>query len=178
MKKTILIISLTIISYYAKAQLQVGGGFTYGQTTGLPGFTVKAEKQLSEKWSLSPEFNFFFARGSVLRGEPRLSAGNVSEMYAINLDFHKHVTIKYVDNLGACLIMGVNVAFPVYVSEFQSVGGRTFETRDTQSGASLNIGLGAEYQIKENLDLYYEAKGMLLGNADQLILTLGVLISI
>ncbi len=177
MKKLFLIISLALISNFVSAQIKIGGGFTYGNA-GLPGITLKAEKRLNDQWSLSPEMHFFFAREGVLRGDVVKRAGTANEIYALSLDFHKQANIDLIENLSSYLIIGVNYIFPVFISELPTQGGNTFIRRETDSGTSLNFGIGGQYEVNESIDLYFEAKGMILGNADQMIATLGVLIDL
>lgn len=48
MKKILIIISFIFVSYQVSAQLKVGGGLTYGITSGLPGITFKGVEELSD----------------------------------------------------------------------------------------------------------------------------------
>ncbi|MEL6557820.1 MAG: outer membrane beta-barrel protein [Bacteroidota bacterium] len=176
MKKTLIVISFIFLSYQVSAQLKVGGGVTYGVTSGLAGITVKGAKKLNDQWSLSPEFNFFFSRGERLTGDFTRNAGSATEFYALNVDFHRWVNFGQPEDLKPYLLVGVNYAFPVYVTE-NTVGtpGRTFRIRDTDSGASFNLGVGGQYALGSRINAYAELKAMILGDADQLISTVGFL---
>ena len=128
---------------------------------------------------MSPEFNFFFVRGEGPTGDFIRNAGSVSEFYALNADFHRWVNFGQPEGLKPYLLVGVNYAFPVYVTE-NTVGttGRKFLIRDTNSGASLNVGIGGHYVLGRRINAYAELKAMILGDADQLISTVGLLYSL
>ena len=176
MKKALIITSIIFISFQVSAQLKVGGGLTYGSTSGLAGITFKGVKKLNEHWSLSPEFNLFFARGERLTGDFIKNAGSVSEYYALNIDFHRRVNFGQPEELKPYILAGVNYAFPVFISE-RTLGQpeRTVLIRETDSGASINVGIGGQYALNSRVNAYAEIKAMILGDADQLISTIGIL---
>lgn len=176
MKKILLIITLTFTMSYLSAQVKVGGGFIYGTAADLPGVTAKAVKKLSDKWNISPELNIFISnRNNILNEGERKTTGNVRELYAANLDFHKLFRPGSIKNMDLYWIMGVNFVFPVYYTMTTIQGGRSFARRETDSGVSLNFGFGGQYILQENIRLYLEMKYMTLGNANQVISTFGLL---
>ena len=172
MKKFTMIVLTLLCSSPLLAQIQLGGGLSYGLKADRPALTVKLLKPLSEKWNLSPGFTYYTNDPYIHRDEP-LRLENVNRLYSIDMDFHHWINLRHSRKLRAYTITGMNFSFVVFKSS-QVLGlNREAIITETFNEVGLNLGLGASYQVSPASQLYYEAKVVGFSDAGQLVVNLG-----
>ena len=108
---------------------------------------------------------------------PRVTKDEFSKMiisgYAVDVD--AHYVFNSLDRFEFYGLTGLNITFAKNHSEFFAASNEVFNTWENFMG--LNLGLGAYYKLKEEFDLFGEAK-YIVSNRGQFILTAGILLNI
>lgn len=163
--KNILLYSFIVTSFLfcstvVQAQIQLGGGLTYGTAISKLGLQIKGTYEINEKFIAAPGANFFFK-------DKALSDVAVN-YYSIDLDAHYRL-ILIGDDVQIYPIGGLNI-FNV------KIDGPTTGIRVRKDGVQvgLNLGLGTQIATLSNWSYFGEFK-LTIGGIDQSTITAGVL---
>ena len=142
---------LTGTCFHADAQLQAGGGISYGTEAEAVGIQPRIVYTISEPWRAGADFNYF------LDGDEGISYWD--------LNLNGHYVFYTSEKLSAYALAGLNF-FHVSVDNNPSIPG--FEdVSDTDTG--LNLGAGLQLPLGR-LSGLLEAR-YVLGDADQLVIS-------
>ena len=163
MKRHWMALALALFTLPLFAQINVGGGLSFGTEIENIGITAKATYGIDDQWEGGASFTYFLPK----------SFGPVDwTFWAINLDAHylKNVSDKFtIYPLAGLNIGGITI-------DSDSFGGfNPGSTTNTEIG--VNIGGGAYLNISEKLKGFGEIK-YVIGGFDQLTLGAGVLFSL
>jgi len=143
-----------------QAQIQLGGGLTYGTGISKLGLQIKGTYEIQEKLIAAPGVNFFFK-------DKALSDVSIN-YYSIDLDAHYRL-IAVGDDVQIYPIGGLNI-FNVKIN-----GPTTgIRVRDDGVKVGLNLGLGAQIATLSDWNYFGEFK-YTVGGIDQSTITAGVL---
>lgn len=155
-----LFFSVFFFSTTATAQLQLGGGLTFGTTISKLGFNLRGTYEINEKLLAAPGVNFFFKDKS-------LSDATIKD-FSIDLD-GRYQLITIGDDINIFPVAGLNI--------FNTkINGSTTGVRTREEGLmiGLNLGLGVQIATLTSLNYFGEFK-VTVGGIDQSTITAGVL---
>ncbi len=154
-KFSIAAIVLLLCSLSARPQaIELGGGLSYGSGINNAGVNLKGNVRIDDHWAVSPHFNFFFNRND----------GMITHRWwAFNIDGHYYFEIE--DLLSIYPLLGFNIG--VVKENLNSIN-------FSDTGIGMNLGGGLQYQFTDALSGFGEIK-YVIGNADQLVVTVGIL---
>jgi hypothetical protein len=150
-----LLIIFILFSIVLKAQdYSIGGGLGYGSQINTIGLNFRGDVKFHKQWSITPHFNYFFSR---------TKAEITNKWNALNVDGHYFIEI----DKGWILypLFGINIA---------NVSSKVNDITFTNSDVGINLGFGSEYNFDRRFSGFGEAK-YVISNADQLVITFGVL---
>lgn len=137
-------------SVVASAQIKFGGGLSYGTEAKNLGFNVRGEYVINDQISIVPGFTYFLPKDLITWWE-------------LNADVHYGFNEKFY-GLGGLNYTTVKIDLP---EEFGFLGAAI-----DNSSSEIGLNLGAGYKFTDKF--FGEAK-YVLGSADQLTLTVGIL---
>lgn len=155
-----LFLSAFLFSLIVNAQIQLGGGLTFGTGISSLGFNLRGTYEINEKFLAAPGINFFFKDKS-------LSDATFS-YFSVDLD-GRYQLISIGDDINVYPVGGLNI--------FNTkIDGSTTGVRTREPGLSigLNLGLGAQVATLTSLSYFGEFK-VTVGGIDQSTITAGVL---
>jgi len=144
----------------AAAQIQLGGGLTFGTGVSKLGLNLRGTYEINENFLAAPGVNFFFK-------DKALSDVTVS-YFSIDLD-GRYNLITIAEDIDIYPVAGLNI-FNVNVD-----GSTTgIRIRDDGLTVGLNLGLGAQVATLTSLSYFGEFR-VTVGGIDQSTITAGVL---
>lgn len=147
---------MAFVSAHAQTY-EAGGGLSYGSGINNMGINLRGEILFNEQLSVSSHFNFFFGRDEgMLR----------HKWWAFNIDGHYYFKVD--DLLFLYPLLGFNIG-----TVKEKWNGINFS--DTEIG--MNLGGGLKYQFTNTITGFGEIK-YVIGNADQFVVTAGVMITL
>ena len=155
-----LLFSLFLFLPNATAQIQLGGGLTFGTGISKLGLNLRGTYEINEKFLATPGVNFFFK-------DKALSDVSVS-YFSIDLD-GRYNLIMIADDIDIYPVAGLNI-FNVKI-DGPTTGIRI---RDDGLKVGLNLGLGAQVATLTSLSYFGEFR-VTVGGIDQSTITAGVL---
>jgi len=163
MKKITLLAIVTIaLTFNSFAQINAGGGITYGSKQKTIGFNLRGQYTVWENVDVVAGFTFYLPH----KEKQKLiftTIDSKTTMWSFDVDGHYNFDV--IDNLKAYPIAGLNITGV-------SVEVNGSKASDTEAG--FNIGAGAAYKITDRLTGVFELK-YTLGNYDQAVIGVGVL---
>jgi len=154
-------VSLFIFSFQVKAQIQLGGGLSFGAGISKLGINLRGLYDMDEKFVAAPGVNFFFKDKSI---------NDISLTYfSVDLDA-RYKLLKFGDRTEIFPVGGINV-FRVGVKGNQT--GLNIADKGTKVG--LNLGLGAQVESPVSNWNYFGEFKFTIGGIDQSTITAGVL---
>ena len=166
MKKLTLLAVVTIaLTFNSFAQISAGGGLSYGSEAETIGFNLRGQYNINENIDVVGGFTFFF---------PKKTSQNIpffgtietkSSFWTFDIDGHYNFVIN--DKFSFYPLAGLNIT---------GVSVEVDGTKDSDTEAGLNIGVGATYKINEQLKGFAETK-YIISDFDQAVITFGVLYS-
>lgn len=164
MKKLLLIIlALIFININSFSQISVGGGLAFGTEAKTIGFNLKCQYSITESIDLVGGLTFFLPKTETQNIPFAGTIKTKSTLLSFDIDGHYHFAIN--DQIKVYPLSGLNITNV-------SVSVNNTKTGDTKVG--LNVGAGGTYKINESLNAFAETK-YIIGNYDQLVITLGIL---
>ena len=149
-----------LFSSEATAQIQLGGGLTYGTGISSLGLNLRGTYEINEKFLAAPGANFFFKDKSL--------SDVTFSYFSIDLDT-RYQLVTIADDINIYPVAGLNI-FNVKVE------GSTTGIRAREDGLTmgLNLGLGAQVATLTSLSYFGEFR-VTVGGIDQSTITAGVL---
>lgn len=162
-KSFLFALALSLLSLPAIAQINVGGGLSFGTQVETLGIFGRGEYQVNETWRGAATFNYFFWDENI----PGI------DISWFTLNFDAHYVLSENDPFQLYALGGLNLAFVqagVDLGPFGSVS-------ETTTDFGLNVGAGARYGLTESISAIGEVK-YVIGSADQLVFLIGVVFGI
>lgn len=135
--------------FSASAQLQLGGGLSYGTEAEEIGLNLRGLYGITENIAAGADFVYYFAGENF----------NYTE-FNINANY-----FFLTDELRPYALLGINRSTVSFSSPF-------FGTVSNGEWG-LNVGAGTQYTLSDNLSLFGEAR-YIIGDFDQLVISAGV----
>ena len=164
MKQLLLYFCLSCCTFFClsttNAQIQLGGGLTFGTGISKLGLNLRGTYEINDKFLAAPGVNFFFKDKAL---------NDVSFSYfSIDLD-GRYQLIAIGDEINVYPVAGINI-FNV------KIDGSTTGIRAREDGISvgLNLGLGTQIETLTSVSYFGEFK-VTIGGIDQSTITAGVL---
>ena len=163
MKKiTLLSIIIVALACNSFAQINAGGGITYGTEQKTIGFNLRGQYNIWENVDIVGGLTFYLPH----KEKQTLIFTTVNSKTTMwSFDVDGHYNFDLIDKLKAYPIAGLNISGV-------SVEVNSNKVSDTEVG--LNIGAGATYEITDKLAGLFEIK-YTIGNYDQAVIGIGVL---
>lgn len=154
MKKYIFIAILavaTVFGAYAESgDIAVGAEFAYASKNSMAGLGLQVQIEPITNWRFAPEFMYYFKNDG-------LSA------YNVNLNFHYVIPTSTTFSI-----------YPLVGFSFASFKADGILEDVTENRCGANIGMGAQYQIKERLHFFTEERFQILKDFNQSVTCLGL----
>ena len=150
------------LTNFAQAQIKAGGGLSLGTDANAGdvgvGIHLRGVYDINETWRATADFNFFF----------------VEDPFSF-WDLNANANYIFSNNESSILyaLAGLNFATAKVSIDLGPFGGNVSESA---SELGLNIGAGGQMSLNETLDGFAELR-YVIGDADQLVLSAGVLVS-
>ncbi|SFF07938.1 outer membrane beta-barrel protein [Thermophagus xiamenensis] len=162
MKKLMSIAIAVFMVTAVSAQLRLGGGLTMGTQAGFDedgekvgiGLTVKGVYPINEKWSVSPDFTYYFPTG-----------GDYFDVNIWQLNANAHYHFYEMTDMGLYALGGLNYSHMKW--EYDDGSGFDFPD-DSDGEIGINLGIGANVSRFFG-ELKYDT------TLEQLALTVGIL---
>ena len=164
MKSILLYFCLFFCAFFAlpkvNAQIQLGGGLTFGTGISKLGLNLRGTYEINEKILAAPGVNFSF--------KDKILSDVSASYFSVDLD-GRYQLITIDEEIHVYPVAGINV-FNVRID------GSTTGIRVRDSGVSigLNLGLGAQIETLTSLSYFGEFR-VTVGGIDQSTITAGVL---
>lgn len=144
----------------ASAQIQLGGGLTFGTGISKLGINLRGTYEANEKLLIAPGVNFFF--------KDKILSDVSASYFSIDVD-GRYQLITIADDITVYPVAGLNI-FNVKID-----GSTTgIRVRDKGITVGLNLGLGVQIETLTSLSYFGEFK-VTVGGIDQSTITAGVL---
>jgi len=169
----IIVAFLMVASLQAqKGKIGLGGGLAYGSEIKKMGIDLRGSYGITDKIDGVASFTYFFPdKEEYFGGEVKWN------VWEFNLDGH----YKFVesDEYAVYGIAGINFTGTHWSSKYEWVNPITGQTEkydesDSDMNIGLNIGVGGQYNLNEQLGLFVEPK-YVIGDYDQLVITFGII---
>ena len=154
MKKYILLALVALATAFGASaeagDFSIGGQFAYASKNSMAGLGAQLQYEPITNWRIAPEFIYYFENDN-------LSAFNVN------------VNIHYVIPTSATFAI-----YPLAGFTYANFRAEVMGVSDNEGRCGANIGMGAQYQIKEHLHLCTEERFQILKNWNQSVTCLGL----
>ncbi|MGQ1892052.1 outer membrane beta-barrel protein [Thermophagus sp. OGC60D27] len=136
MKKLLSVIAALFVAATVSAQLNIGGGLTFGTQAAFDedgekmgvGLTLKGVYVINEKWSVSPDFTYYFPSG-----------GDYFDVSLWQLNANAHYHFFEMTDLGLYALGGLNYSH----MKWEYDGDEWIGWDDSDGEIGLNLGIGA-----------------------------------
>ena len=153
MKKYILLALVALAAAFGASaeagDVSVGGQFAYASKNSMAGLGAQVQYEPITNWRIAPEFIYYFEN---------------DDMSAFNVN----VNIHYIIPTSATFAIYPMAGFTYANFRFDELGGHANYDR-----CGANIGMGAQYQIKEHLHFFTEERFQILKDWNQSVTCLG-----
>ena len=154
MKKYILLALVALATAFGASaeagDVSIGGQFAYASKNSMAGLGAQLQYEPITNWRIAPEFIYYFENDN-------LSAFNVN------------VNIHYVIPTSATFAI-----YPLAGFTYANFRAEVMGVSDNEGRCGANIGMGAQYQIKEHLHFFTEERFQILKNWNQSVTCLGL----
>lgn len=154
MKKYILLALVALATAFGASaeagDVSVGGQFAYASKNSMAGLGAQVQYEPITNWRIAPEFIYYFENDN-------LSAFNVN------------VNIHYVIPTSATFAI-----YPLAGFTYANFRAEVMGVSDNEGRCGANIGMGAQYQIKEHLHFFTEERFQILKDWNQSVTCLGL----
>lgn len=141
----------TVFGAYAESgDISVGAEFAYASKHSMAGLGAQVQIEPITNWRFAPEFIYYFKNDDI-------SAYNVN------------VNVHYVIPTSSTFAI-----YPLVGFTFASYKYDGIIADETVNRCGANVGLGAQYQIKERLHFFTEERFQILKNFNQSVTCLGL----
>lgn len=146
----IIAIATTFNVHAEKGNISVGGQFVFASKHSMAGLGVQLQCEPLTNFRLAPEFIYYFENDG---------------MSALNANFNMHYVIPTSNSFALYPLIGFS--FGHYMVDKQYGGG-------SLDRCGANVGLGAQYQIKERLHFFTEQRFQIMKDFNQSVTLLGL----
>lgn len=154
MKKYIFMAIIAIATMFnvhaEKGDISAGAQFVYASKHSMAGLGVQLQCEPLTNWRLAPEFIYFFENDGIS---------------ALNANFNMHYVIPTSQSFALYPLVGFSYAH--YMYDDHHFGG-------SLDRCGANVGLGAQYQIKEHLHFFTEQRFQIMKDFNQSVTLLGL----
>ena len=154
MKKYILLALVALATAFGASaeagDVSIGGQFAYASKNSMAGLGAQVQYEPITNWRIAPEFIYYFEN---------------DEMSAFNVN----VNIHYIIPTSATFAIYPMAGFTYANFRFDNHGGH-----ENYDRCGANIGMGAQYQIKEHLHFFTEERFQILKDWNQSVTCLGL----
>lgn len=154
MKKYLLIAIMALATAFgANAEtgdISLGGQFAYASKNSMAGLGLQVQFEPFTNWRFAPEFIYYFKNDG---------------MSALNVNMNIHYVIPTSSSFAIYPMVGFTYAN----FDFDHILGDTSKDR-----CGANIGVGAQYRIKEHLHFFTEERFQILKDWNQSVTVLGL----
>ena len=144
----IVAIAATINIHAEQAIVSAGAEFVYASKHSMAGLGAQVQIEPIANWRLAPEFIYFFENDG---------------RSALNLNLNLHYIIPTSESFAIYPLLGFSYGH--YKTDF---------VQGDASRCGANVGMGAQYRIKERLDLFTEERFQIMKNYNQSVTVLGL----
>lgn len=155
-----LFLGIFFVTTTATAQIQLGGGLTFGTGISKLGLNLRGTYEINEKFLAAPGVNFFF--------KDKILSDVSASYFSADLDV-RYQLVNIAEDIDVYPVGGINI-FNV------KIDGPTTGIRVREDGLTvgLNLGLGAQIATLTSLSYFGEFR-VTVGGIDQSTITAGVL---
>ena len=154
MKKYILLALVALATAFGASaeagDISVGGQFAYASRNSMAGLGAQVQYEPITNWRIAPEFIYYFKN---------------DDKSAFNVNVNIHYIIPTSETFAIYPMAGFTYAN----FRFDELGGDA-----TYDRCGANIGMGAQYQIKEHLHFFTEERFQILKDWNQSVTCLGL----
>ena len=154
MKKYILLALVALATAFGASaeagDVSIGGQFAYASKNSMAGLGAQVQYEPITNWRIAPEFIYYFEN---------------DEMSAFNVN----VNIHYIIPTSATFAI-----YPLAGFTYANFRAEVMGVSDNEGRCGANIGMGAQYQIKEHLHFFTEERFQILKNWNQSVTCLGL----
>ena len=154
MKKYILLALVALATAFGASaeagDFSIGGQFAYASKNSMAGLGAQLQYEPITNWRIAPEFIYYFEN---------------DEMSAFNVN----VNIHYIIPTSATFAI-----YPMAGFTYANFRAEVMGVSDNEGRCGANIGMGAQYQIKEHLHFFTEERFQILKNWNQSVTCLGL----
>lgn len=154
MKKYILLALVALSTVFGASaeagDVSIGGQFAYASKNSMAGLGAQVQYEPIANWRIAPEFIYYFEN---------------DEMSAFNVNVNIHYIIPTSETFAIYPMAGftyANFRFDNHVGH------------ENNDRCGANIGMGAQYQIKEHLHFFTEERFQILKDWNQSVTCLGL----
>ena len=154
MKKYILLALVALATAFGASaeagDVSIGGQFAYASKNSMAGLGAQVQYEPITNWRIAPEFIYYFEN---------------DEMSAFNVN----VNIHYIIPTSATFAI-----YPLAGFTYANFRAEVMGVSDNEGRCGANIGMGAQYQIKEHLHFFTEERFQILKDWNQSVTCLGL----
>ncbi|MBQ6167010.1 MAG: outer membrane beta-barrel protein [Muribaculaceae bacterium] len=154
MKKYILLaivaIAAAINIHAEQGDVSLGAEFVYASKHSMAGLGAQVQYEPITNWRFAPEFIYFFKNDG---------------LSALNVNFNVHYIIPTSSSFAIYPLVGFTYGHYKADALVGSV---------TEDRCGANVGLGAQYRIKDNLHFFTEERFQIMKNFNQSVTVLGL----
>lgn len=154
MKKYILLALVALSTVFGASaeagDVSIGGQFAYASKNSMAGLGAQVQYEPIANWRIAPEFIYYFKN---------------DDMSAFNVNVNIHYIIPTSETFAIYPMAGFTYAN----FRFDELGGH-----ESYDRCGANIGMGAQYQIKEHLHFFTEERFQILKDWNQSVTCLGL----
>jgi outer membrane protein X len=146
----IMAIAATINVHAEQGDISAGAQFVYASKHSMAGLGAQVQIEPITNWRIAPEFIYFFKNDG---------------LSALNVNMNVHYVIPTSQSFAIYPMVGFTYGH--YMAD--AIGG---DVTDDRCGA--NVGLGAQYRIKDRLHFFTEERFQIMKNFNQSVTVLGL----
>jgi hypothetical protein len=151
-------------------KIRLGGDLAFGSEIKNIGFNILGTYDIIDNIRIAPNFTFFLPSKDEF-----ISWSQKTSMWELNIDVHYLLPVK-ADKIYIYPLAGFNTAFLTYTGTAKDsnlIGNPTFEYKNTNTDFGLNIGVGGDYHITDQLGALLELR-YAISNFHQFVIKAGV----
>lgn len=187
MNKIFTLIAALLLSGSLFGQItKVGGGLFYNagyyynneafddHKLGNPAIFLTGIYELNLPFHIAPRISFHMPNIQTIDDADGMTIRTAVNAFSLDLD--AHYVFNYLDRFEIYGLAGLNMLFARRSNEFDSPNFNE-TSRDSNTSAGLNLGVGSYMKVAEQLDLYGEVK-CIVASQIQFAATLGLLLNV
>lgn len=187
MNKILMLIAALLLSGSVYGQItKAGGGLFYNagyyynneafddHKLGNPAIFLTGIYELNLPFHIAPRISVHMPNNQTLSDADGTTIRTAVNAFSLDLD--AHYVFNYLDRFEIYGLAGLNMLFARRRTEYDSPNFNN-TSRDSNTSAGLNLGVGSYMKVAEQLDLYGEVK-CIVASQIQIAATLGLLLNV